>query len=218
MSPLCTCGLGESCAICQALPNFLSSLPLEQQKFIEQFPNLKAMFQGCVSGHVSEWPQVRAEVRKLLDLLVHPSAAFIAHVWENGLEETHWVQIWPAERCYSGTGQQGGFIFGTALALTKEEAVEGAKLALHNCLQARATREIGRVKKEDDCPPECWLCGKTCLSYPCAECGAPAEPEKPQVIKDLEAQFPNSCLLTPEREDYPTHGPNCTCDCCATRD
>lgn len=24
--------------------------------------------------------------------------------------------------------------------------------------------------------------------------------EKPQVIKDLESQFPNSCLLTPERE------------------
>lgn len=29
-------------------------------------PNIEALFQGCMSGRYGEWPQLRAEVRKLV--------------------------------------------------------------------------------------------------------------------------------------------------------
>jgi len=34
---------------------------------LDGYPNLRAMMQGCVSGHHTEWPMLRMELRRLMD-------------------------------------------------------------------------------------------------------------------------------------------------------
>jgi hypothetical protein len=39
------------------------------RELLSAFPNLQAMLDGCVSGHHTEWPMMRDELRRLLQTL-----------------------------------------------------------------------------------------------------------------------------------------------------
>ncbi len=36
---------------------------------LQKYPNLQAIFSGCVSGNISDWPMIRVELKKLVEKL-----------------------------------------------------------------------------------------------------------------------------------------------------